>query len=172
MGDVGRRVGHSAADYGVEGRLVLGSEVDAFKNVLLATRRPRSRVRPEGGPNGALLTVDQRIAQKMKQRRSSVLTPNGTWYASMTKSDPISYVSCVVIRTEFRSPPMASILSGKSLSVNDALERGKQGQGEGHARSIVRFQDDIAGGIRVSDARPCRLVAPNIIYGACEKNCD
>ena len=40
LGDVGRRVGDSAADDGVEGRLVLGSEVDAFKDVLLATGRP------------------------------------------------------------------------------------------------------------------------------------
>lgn len=28
----------------------------------------------------------------------------------MTKSEPISYVSCVVIRTEFRSPPIARVL--------------------------------------------------------------
>jgi hypothetical protein len=67
LGDVGRRVGDSAADDGMEGRLVLRSEVDAFKDVLLAARRPRSRVRPESGPNGALLELGQRIACKTSE---------------------------------------------------------------------------------------------------------
>lgn len=67
MGDVGRRVGDSAADDGMEGRLVLRSEVDAFKDVLLATRRPRSRVRPEGRPNGALLDLSQRSARETRK---------------------------------------------------------------------------------------------------------
>jgi hypothetical protein len=60
-------VGDSAADDGMEGRLVLRSEVDAFKDVLLAARRPRSRVRPESGPNGALLELGQRIACKTSE---------------------------------------------------------------------------------------------------------
>ena len=47
------------------------------------------------------------------------------------------------------------------------MRRRAESRAKGHARSIICFQNDIAGGIRVRDVRPRRLVTPDIVYRAC-----